>query len=1016
MAVGTNGDNKTSQEPSQSGGASSERRDPHKRSTATGPSSSPSRLRRPSASGAAQSRLRNREQQAGSGRFSGSQRSRGDHGGSGLWNDRGDKLNRAEKEAGRNKPDTEKDKDDGKWNDDGSDDNNKRRFGRFRITPRKLALGGLLGGMTVTGVAGYFSIFGGPAQIVQLSEILENPLSSQDSDSSYSMGRLLRWGKNGQYGETRVGKLGSTMVKNSLTTLESYGIKFNLGSLSQVRSGVIDTAETQKKVPALRGMSQPERQAYLENLMKLPEGTLQIVNGSRTGSEKYYFNGKKYSVASLRLTIRSSLSLLGDDRLRSFLNFRAITKYTGLPSILSPVNRAVQGKVNQTANKLEMRKLEKERLKRLQPKETTKFQAARDKIKSVMDGKTQTVSRALLFTSGMCLIRAIAQDVPEYNRGAVVLPAIAKTTDKIAFGNAVKSNQTNMPATAAVADSFINAEGQTIWGSKPLDALSRPNSAEGQDLPADYKQAYSVDTTAANIEGTLGGGGVGGVLCSPAGLVVQMTGSFLLFLAGPASDGASWGVIAARFGVQAAATYGMISFIQHQATKQFATDAVLPEVFDGPLGGSLYAYSSRALEGTIGRSTAGVALSPADEAAVNKERELASQQEFRRKSLFRQIYDKNDYRSLSSQMAMSISPNIGRNLSGIAASVTSPSKLFSGFSSIFTAKVGAASKPYDWGFPIYGLPSQIKNDPRFDNPYDNADKVAALLDSDAGDDYIDRASKCFGVDVSKGSDGWQAVAKEDVNPSSSDYIGADCANLSDLNWERMIVFVSDSRTADSWDCFIGGLDTSDQSCQNIGYTGANTLSDDIPDTTPTTDAGSTIDMDNLYKSSVDIKCAEGTKDLGTQDGYANGQKVKIRICALPNLTSTSEESNGGYGVSGADGKGIVNSRVSGVVYNMVEAAKKDGVTLSLNSSFRTMAHQQALCAENARCSAGKYDRVAKPGTSNHQMGLALDIATLPSDSGPVPGNPVWAWLVGNADKFGYKNYPAEAWHWSPTGS
>jgi D-alanyl-D-alanine carboxypeptidase len=128
------------------------------------------------------------------------------------------------------------------------------------------------------------------------------------------------------------------------------------------------------------------------------------------------------------------------------------------------------------------------------------------------------------------------------------------------------------------------------------------------------------------------------------------------------------------------------------------------------------------------------------------------------------------------------------------------------------------------------------------------------------------------------------------------------------------------------------------------------------------------------------------------------------------MPGPGEESSGGFGVSGADGKTVVNSRVSGAVYAMAEAAKKDGLELSSGSGFRTMAHQQSLCPCDGIT-------VARPGYSNHQMGLAIDFsAYLPSTPGPIPGNKYWDWLSKNAGKFGFKNYPREAWHWSPTGS
>jgi hypothetical protein len=183
------------------------------------------------------------------------------------------------------------------------------------------------------------------------------------------------------------------------------------------------------------------------------------------------------------------------------------------------------------------------------------------------------------------------------------------------------------------------------------------------------------------------------------------------------------------------------------------------------------------------------------------------------------------------------------------------------------------------------------------------------------------------------------------------------------------------------------------------------------DTNPATSADANIDTNDLYKSSVGVACALGTRDIGVYDGYTNGQAVKIRLCAIPGFPSTGEESNGGYGVSGANGQAVVNSRVSGAVLAMIKAAKAAGLSLSARSTFRTMSHQQALFASDP-----DPTRVARPGYSNHQMGLAIDFQGLSSSPGPAPGNSVWDWLSKNADNFGYKNYPAEAWHWSPTGN
>jgi hypothetical protein len=189
--------------------------------------------------------------------------------------------------------------------------------------------------------------------------------------------------------------------------------------------------------------------------------------------------------------------------------------------------------------------------------------------------------------------------------------------------------------------------------------------------------------------------------------------------------------------------------------------------------------------------------------------------------------------------------------------------------------------------------------------------------------------------------------------------------------------------------------------------------------TTSTPAGP-IDQKTLFQDSTNVKCADGTKDLGIQDGYNKGVKIPIRICAVPGFKSTGGESNNAYGVTGADGNVVVNSRVSANFLALFQAATKDGVKMNAVSSFRSMDHQLALCSQNYGCENGDFRKVARPGYSNHQLGIAIDF-TEPSSSNAAAQNCTtrvrdtssaqWKWLNANAAKFGIKQYSAESWHW-----
>ena len=58
---------------------------------------------------------------------------------------------------------------------------------------------------------------------------------------------------------------------------------------------------------------------------------------------------------------------------------------------------------------------------------------------------------------------------------------------------------------------------------------------------------------------------------------------------------------------------------------------------------------------------------------------------------------------------------------------------------------------------------------------------------------------------------------------------------------------------------------------------------------------------------------------------------------------------------------------------------------------------------------------ARPGTSNHEDGLAIDFSC--ADGQPMThDSPCYQWLAGNAHNYGLRNLPSEPWHWSVSGA
>jgi LAS superfamily LD-carboxypeptidase LdcB len=91
--------------------------------------------------------------------------------------------------------------------------------------------------------------------------------------------------------------------------------------------------------------------------------------------------------------------------------------------------------------------------------------------------------------------------------------------------------------------------------------------------------------------------------------------------------------------------------------------------------------------------------------------------------------------------------------------------------------------------------------------------------------------------------------------------------------------------------------------------------------------------------------------------------------------------------------------------------------------YRDPAQQVAL--RRAHCGSSDYaiyqapssacsPPTARPGTSMHEQGLAIDVTC---GGGAISrGSACFGWLQGHAAGYGLHNLPSEPWHWSTDGS
>ena len=111
---------------------------------------------------------------------------------------------------------------------------------------------------------------------------------------------------------------------------------------------------------------------------------------------------------------------------------------------------------------------------------------------------------------------------------------------------------------------------------------------------------------------------------------------------------------------------------------------------------------------------------------------------------------------------------------------------------------------------------------------------------------------------------------------------------------------------------------------------------------------------------------------------------------------------------------------------LCDASKKDGLNFGVTSSYRSYSDQEGTwnyyLKVNGQDYANKY--VARPGFSEHQTGLALDVKS--TISSPFKTTKEYKWMLENAYKYGFiLRYPenkesitgfnSEAWHFRYVG-
>ncbi len=127
-----------------------------------------------------------------------------------------------------------------------------------------------------------------------------------------------------------------------------------------------------------------------------------------------------------------------------------------------------------------------------------------------------------------------------------------------------------------------------------------------------------------------------------------------------------------------------------------------------------------------------------------------------------------------------------------------------------------------------------------------------------------------------------------------------------------------------------------------------------------------------------------------------------------------------------DGEIEIERNVAKAFYDMAEAAKDDGMELMVSSGYRSYKDQEEITNTYLELYGQKYvdNYVAKPGFSEHQTAMSLDVASKSVDT--FVNSDEYVWMMDNAYKYGFilrypkskediTGYKCEAWHYRYVG-
>lgn len=702
---------------------------------------------------------------------------------------------------------------------------------------RGLMAGGGIAGLVIGGGMGLFSLISGPAEFVHIAQLLQqfhfSSIQDAGDDRFSKIVRYLRDPANPQ--RTRLGILGNHYADKFEAKMNESGIK----STYTQDFGYYDGYTVDPKNEKYKGMNNDEIKQYFKENYGV---TLEDGKGPLKGH--LAVSAKNLGYFKQRKLVKVQLQEAGYSKTLSAVAARIMGKRAGID--WHPVKRLDNKLKQSAADKLrEWRKNKdtyvekgveaedlaiKEQLQQdskgnvdpNQQAEADKLAQATDKVttdgkdagKAAANGDPEAIGRfgtSLKIGAGgaalvgvACLAEGFAKNIDGIRQVQIADPLMRIGMSQVATGNQVMYGSTDLdPDQLGYQEALLNgkdAQGNvTDWSQARSIQAELGADQTGPDI-LDAAKGFNKGTPFDFLTKITGLDTVCKAVNSTAGQVLSFG---IAFVGGPITAVAG---TAASILLAGPALNTMAHWIAGQPIDPFVVGADY---------GNYMNYGARLAANDQAIAAGGQALSGSQVAALKQIENNDARSEFQSEPIAYRLFNPYDSRTLAGKLIDSSSPNVTQNIASLTGMFTKfgsiltnmPNTLFA------TSHVSAAAKPYDYGFPAYGFSVAELNNPLVENPLQNANHAADLLDGAGGNDLIKKANDCFGVTIGKTNNAWNVTGGDSTTEAyGKDYQTKGCDDQSS-DWLSLRFFIFDTETMNAAACYEGD----DQACGDSGF-------------------------------------------------------------------------------------------------------------------------------------------------------------------------------------------------------